>query len=175
MNKQCSAFNCVGMRRENRLSASCPSVRMHQFGFRLTDLSVIWYWRLLHNYVEKIRIWLKSDKKYPALYWRPKCDYATDSDVRSSTGGNNTIESAVLYCHASTVNIVDSDISGSTINTEQHYTERSVILPYQHWHYCRQWHQWLNNKHRTTLYRAQCYIAMPALSILSTVTSVAQQ
>jgi hypothetical protein len=95
-----------------------PSGRMYQFSYRWTDVNDIWYWELLHKYVQKTRFWLKSDRKYPALNLRPKCVYTVDSDTRSSTTGGTTRKRA--QCH----------------------TAMQAMLVFL---CCRQWHQWLNN------------------------------
>jgi len=51
---------------KHRLASSFPSVRpyvlMYQRGSHWTDFREVFYWRLLWKSVEKIHIWLKSDK-----------------------------------------------------------------------------------------------------------------
>jgi hypothetical protein len=39
-----------------------PSVRMHQRRSHVTDFRDIWYWALAWQFIEKLGIWLKSDK-----------------------------------------------------------------------------------------------------------------
>ena len=44
------------------------SVRVYQCGSQSTDFGEIWYWDFLLKSVDKIQIWLKSDKQYRANY-----------------------------------------------------------------------------------------------------------
>jgi hypothetical protein len=48
-----------------------PSVRMYQRGSVWTYFREIWYWVLLWSCVEKVQIWLKSDKNMGHFTWRP--------------------------------------------------------------------------------------------------------
>jgi hypothetical protein len=49
-----------------------PSLRMYQLASHRTASREIWYWGLLRKSVEKIQIWLKSDKSIGHFTWRPK-------------------------------------------------------------------------------------------------------
>jgi hypothetical protein len=56
--------------RHIRLSV-CPSTRMYQRGSHWTDFRKILYWGLLRKSVEKLQIWLKSDKDIRHITWIP--------------------------------------------------------------------------------------------------------
>jgi hypothetical protein len=51
-----------------------PFIRMYQSSSHCTDIREIWYWRLLWKTVEKIKIWLKSDKNIEQFALRYKCN-----------------------------------------------------------------------------------------------------
>jgi len=61
----CLFFGAFGKFRKATISfvvSVRPSVRMEQLGCRWTDFHEFWYLKILRNSVEKIQVWLKSDK-----------------------------------------------------------------------------------------------------------------
>jgi len=57
----------------------------------------IWYWELLRKSVDKLQIWLKSDKSIRYFTWRPKCIYTVDSSTKYGVHGQQCKEK--LFCH----------------------------------------------------------------------------
>ena len=59
----------------------CQSIRLYvpieQFGSHWTHFNEIWYLRIFRKSVEKIQVWLKSDKNNGYFTWRPK--YSDDN------------------------------------------------------------------------------------------------
>jgi len=49
----------------------CPSIHMEQLSPHYTNFHEIWYLRVFQNSVEKIQVWLKSDKHNGYFAWRP--------------------------------------------------------------------------------------------------------
>ena len=52
------------------LPSSCQSVSMEQLGSRWTNFHEIWYLMIFRKSVEKIQVWLKSDKNNGYFTWR---------------------------------------------------------------------------------------------------------
>ena len=53
----------------------CPSIHMEQLGPHYTNIHEIWYLRVFQKFVEKIQVWLKSDKDNKDFTWRPTYIY----------------------------------------------------------------------------------------------------
>ena len=53
----------------------CPSIHMEQLGPHYTNFHEIWYLRVFQKSVEKIQVWLKSDKDNKDFSWRPTYIY----------------------------------------------------------------------------------------------------
>ena len=73
------------------------SVRMYQRGSHSTDFREIWYWELSRKSVDKLQIWLKSDKSIRHFTWRPKYIYTVDSSTKYGVHGQQCKEK--LFCH----------------------------------------------------------------------------
>jgi hypothetical protein len=53
----------------------CLSVRMEQLGSHRTNFRSIWYLNIFRKSIEKIQVWLNSDKKKGYFTWRPMYIY----------------------------------------------------------------------------------------------------
>ena len=68
---------CDFVRRVRKIAESdysfitCPSIRMEQLGFHLTDFYKIWYLSIFKTSVLKMQVSLKSDKNNWYFTWRP--------------------------------------------------------------------------------------------------------
>jgi hypothetical protein len=141
------------MSREKRLIASeClsvyPSIRIYRLGSQSTDFRETWCWKLLLKSVNKIQIWLKSDKNIGRFIWTPQYGYIFHSItkyfiVRQQCEGSHcwasmeTLNSFILLaaaCDSATQSerivafqwqhfqyfcVVESDMCSSTINRTQ--------------------------------------------------------
>jgi hypothetical protein len=64
---------------DNYLRHVCPSVRTEELGSHWTDCHEIWFLSIFRKSVEKIQVWLQSDKNNGYFTWRPM--YICDSYV----------------------------------------------------------------------------------------------
>jgi hypothetical protein len=104
----------------------CLSVSPYQLGSHRREVREVWYWKLLLNSVEKIQIWLKSDKNTGLLYEDLNSFYIVANDICRST---TQIEVNVDFpWEHSIFRIVDRDVRSETIQIEV-----TVGFPWQQW------------------------------------------
>jgi hypothetical protein len=119
---------------------------MYQHGCHSTDFCKTLYWGLLWKAVEKIQIWLKSDKNIGKFAWKPKHVYIVDSSWMVQLKPLLAFpwqQAMVLYCsqihvrqrHASLATVITRTCHNMTLHVHCVfcYIVMSVHLSFRNW------------------------------------------